>query len=340
LAASDRPQDCHSSHAADIANHIGQLNVHLRQCFLNMVDASAGARHQLLPLPHVGPQDPNVFGGPEGIIGGLGLFFMNPTNSAYCIRIGLVLPVLVHSMACKRSRPPDGSLEYTRKTDLVKHREDTVLKRLLLIFGIAGLMAATASAETVNYNTTGSTLSCNGVIGCVQDTTTEVTVGGLTFSYNNGSGSGVVTPSIINLGNIDTTGTGTSVNVTGLLLTINMNSTPPGAGGTLPNGDISGSLSTNNSGAIILFAPNNTTTAFGTLPGVVISGGGNSFTYQVLNPTLGLQAPTVGNPVGLTSIQGDVVFEATTPTPEPTMFLFLLGTGLAMVGVIRLRATR
>ena len=142
----------------------------------------------------------------------------------------------------------------------------------------------------------------------------------------------------INLGNIDTTGTGSSVNVTGLLLTINVNSTPPGAGGTLPNGAISGSLSTNNSGAIISFSPNNTTTAFGTLPGVVISGGGDSFTYQVLNPTLGLVAPTDGNPIGLTSIQGDVVFETT--TPEPTMFLFLLGTGLAMVGVVRLRATR
>jgi hypothetical protein len=214
------------------------------------------------------------------------------------------------------------------------------LKKSFLIFGLAGLMAATASAETVNYNTTGSTLSCNGIAGCVQDTTTEVTVGGLTFAYNTGSGLGVVTPSIINLGNIDTTGTGSSVDVTGLLLTINVNSTPPGAGGTLPNGAISGSLSTNNSGAIISFSPNNTTTAFGTLPGVVISGGGDSFTYQVLNPTLGLQAPTVGNPIGLTSIQGDVVFVATTPTPEPTMFLFLLGAGLAMVGVVRVRANR
>jgi hypothetical protein len=213
------------------------------------------------------------------------------------------------------------------------------LKRLLLIFGIAGLMAATASADLiVNYNTTGSTLSCNSVGGCVQNTTTSVTLGGLTFTYNTGSGTGVVSPSIINLGNIDTTGTGTSVDVTGLLLTINVNSTPPGAGGTLPNGAISGALSTNNSGATILFSPNNTTTGFGTLPGVVISGGGDSFTYQVLNPSLGLQAPTVGNPVGLTSIQGDVVGVAT--TPEPTMFLFLLGTGLAMVGVVRLRATR
>ena len=56
----------------------------------------------------------------------------------------------------------------------------------------------------------------------------------------------------------------------------------------------------------ILFSPNNTTTGFGTLPGVVIAGGGSQFTYQILNPALGLLAPTVGNPVGQTSIQGAV----------------------------------
>jgi hypothetical protein len=203
---------------------------------------------------------------------------------------------------------------------------------------LAALMAATASADLVNYNTTGSTLSCDGVGGCIQNTTTSVTVGGLEFTYNAGSGAGVLSPSIINLGNIVTTGTGTSVDVTGLLLTINVNSTPPGAAGTLPNGAIGGDLSTDNSGATILFSPNNTTTGFGTLPGVVISGGGESVTYQVLNPTLGLQAPTVGNPIGETSIQGDVV--AVTATPEPTMFLFLLGTGLAMVGAVRFRTAR
>ena len=184
----------------------------------------------------------------------------------------------------------------------------------VLTGALAGLWAVTASAGTVNYNTTGSTLSCNGVAGCVQNTTTSVTIGGLTFTYNTGSGSGVVTPSIINLGNIVSTGTSAGVNVTGLLLTINVNSTPPGASGTLPNGAVSGSISTNNSGATITFSPNNTTTGFGTLPGVVISGGSQAFIYQVLNPTLGLQAPTVGNPIGQTSIQGAVTDSSNTMT--------------------------
>jgi hypothetical protein len=199
---------------------------------------------------------------------------------------------------------------------------------------LALLTAPFVSASTINYNTTGSTLSCNGVGGCVQNTTTSITIGGLTFAYNTGSGTSVLTPSIINFGNLDSTGTGTNVNLTGLLLTINVNSTPPGAGGTLPNGSISGSISTNNSGATILFSPNNTTTGFGTLPGVVISGGGLSLTYQILNPSLGLQAPTVGNPIGQTSIQGAVTDTSPTPTPEPTSLL-LMSSGIILIGFVR-----
>jgi len=196
---------------------------------------------------------------------------------------------------------------------------------------LAFLTAALASASTINYNTTGSTLSCNGVAGCVQNTSTSITDGGLTFTYNAGSGSGVVTPSIINFGNLLSTGTGTNVNLTGVLLTINVNSTPPGSSGTLTNGVFSGLISTNNSGTTILFSPNNTTTGFGTLPGVVISGGGNSFTYQILNPSVGLQAPTVGNPIGQTSIQGAVT---DTSTPEPTSLL-LMSSGLVLMGFVR-----
>jgi hypothetical protein len=194
-------------------------------------------------------------------------------------------------------------------------------RNLFLTLAVAALMSRAASAGIIDYDTNGSTLSCNGLAGCTQDTATSVTILGLTLTYNPGSGSSVATPSIINLGNIATTGTGTAVSVAGLLLTINVDSTPPGTSGTLPNGGISGSISTNSSNATILFSPNNTTTTYGTLPGVVISGGGEDFFYQVLNPTLGLVDPTDGNPLGQTSIQGDVV-ETPIGAPEPAPLLY------------------
>ncbi len=182
------------------------------------------------------------------------------------------------------------------------------MRSLFVVATVAGLLATGASAVTVSYNTTGSTLSCNGIAGCVQNTSTSVTLNGLTLTYNSGSGSNVVTPSIINLGNLVTTGTSTSANLTGLQLTINVNSTPPGAGGALPVSGFSGSVSTNNSGGRITFSTSSsTTTTFGTLPGVIITGAGGTFTYQVLNTGLGLEAPTVGNPIGQTSIQGAVI---------------------------------
>jgi hypothetical protein len=196
------------------------------------------------------------------------------------------------------------------------------MNKLILLTAIAGLMTSVASAGTISYDTDASTLACGSAVSCVQDTSTEVTLGGtLNLTYNAGSGNNVLTPSIINLGNIISTGTGNSLNATGLVLSINVHSTPPGANGALPNGSISGAISTNGSSTLIRFTPSNTTTTFGTLPGVTIGG---VATYQVLQTTLDLQAPTVGNPIGQTTIQGAVTSSA---TPEPGSIL-LLSTGL------------
>ncbi len=207
------------------------------------------------------------------------------------------------------------------------------MKTLLFNLTLAGIFATSASAALVSYDTTGSTLSCNSVAGCLQNNSTQVTIGGLILTYNSGSGSNVLTPSIINFGNIISTGSGTNVSLSGLLLTLNVNSTPPGASGSLPFGSIAGNLSTNSSGSILTFGPNNTTTGFGTLPGVVIWGASASFTYQVLQTTLGLQAPTVGNPIGQTSIQGTV---SDSPVPEPTTIV-LMSAGLGLLGLYRRR---
>ncbi len=200
-----------------------------------------------------------------------------------------------------------------------------IMKTFITLFSLVGLMAGVASAGTISYDTTGSTLSCNGSAGCVQNTPTSITDGGLTLTYNSGSGANVSTPSIINFGNIVSSGTGVS-NLTGLLVTINVNSTLPGSPGALPNGEFTGVLGTNNS-LLISFpsGPNNTTTGFGTLPGVVI---GDQYTYQVLQTTLGIQPPSVGNPAGETSIQGAVTDSS---VPEPSTLLPMLGLGLVFL---------
>ena len=157
----------------------------------------------------------------------------------------------------------------------------------------------------VGYDTNNSTLSCNGLTSCIQNTPTSVSLSGLTLTYNPGAGNNVLPPSLINLGNVTAAGTGSNV-ATGILLTINVNSVPPSSGGSFPNGIITGLLSTNQSGATITFSPNNTTTGFGMLPGVIIGSGTPSYTYQILNPTLVINAPSVGNPPGQTLIAGGV----------------------------------
>ena len=212
-------------------------------------------------------------------------------------------------------------------------KNNNTMKHLSFTLITAGIMAATASATIISYNTTGTALNCNAVVGCTQNTATSVTLGGLTLTYSTASGTNVAAPSFISFGNIASTGTGTNVNLAGLQLVLNINSTPSGGpttSGNIQVGALSGLLSTSNSSASIAWATNNTTTSFGTLPGATIGGQ----IYQVANSPLSLQAPTVGNPVGQTSIQGAVA--DVSATPEPTTMV-MLGTGLAGVGLLRRR---
>jgi hypothetical protein len=184
---------------------------------------------------------------------------------------------------------------------------------LLLLAGIA----ATAHAGTVSYDTTGSTLSCSSYFDpahplCTQNTPTSVTVGGMTFTYYPGSGSNVSTPSIIDLGKIVGTGAGSIAEFDApstILLTIKVNSTPPGASTALPPWNVQGGIYTDSSTASLVnlwTGSTLTTTTFGKLPGAIVSGGTQSFTYQILNTTQALVAPAAGNPMGQTLIQGAV----------------------------------
>lgn len=206
------------------------------------------------------------------------------------------------------------------------------MNKFLLSTGIAALMATAASAGIVTYDTNGSSLSCGSAINCTQNGATQVLLGPaggpyLSLTYNPGSGTNVVAPSFINLGNITTSGTGSSLLATGISLSININATPPGSAAAINSGLITGSLSSNGSSALITFSPNNTVTSFGSLPGITI--GPN--TFQVTQTVLALQAPTVGNPLGQTTIQG-----AVSPTPEPGTML-LLSSGLIGIYMARKR---
>lgn len=200
------------------------------------------------------------------------------------------------------------------------------MKTLLMSVAFAALIAGPVAASTVDYNTSTSTLSCNGVAGCVQNTPDSISLGGLNLIYTPGAGSGVATPSNINLGNLMTSGApGSAVDLSGLLLTLNITSSPPGSTLAIPGGTISGAISTTSSSAFVNFGS-----------GVVTIG---QFLYQVQNTSLGIQAPTVGNPLGQTTIQGEVseAVVQQTGTPEPASWALMIA-GFAGIGFsLRLR---
>jgi hypothetical protein len=50
LPPHDVAQNGQASSAADIANYVGQLDVHFGQGLLHMLDTSRSCRHQIFPL--------------------------------------------------------------------------------------------------------------------------------------------------------------------------------------------------------------------------------------------------------------------------------------------------
>lgn len=210
------------------------------------------------------------------------------------------------------------------------------MKHLLVALTLTISGGVVASAGLVTYNTTGSTLSCGSNVGCVQNSSVQVTVGGITLIYNAALATTVeaVPFSIIQYGNITATGAGNTVSLNGILLTLNIFSTPPSGSGNIPGGSLVGTINTNQSGASLTFGPSNTTSvAFGFRPGVVISGGNQAFLYQVNQTSLSIVPPTPGdgNPFGTTTIGGNV---SDVSTPEPSTVL-MLGLGLGGFGLLR-----
>ena len=191
-------------------------------------------------------------------------------------------------------------------------------KLLLTAIGAAAFAAASPAMAGVTFNTSMSTLSCNSVANCNQVDDQTVSFDGLTLQYIAGSGINIQPTSFINLGELDSTGTGT-FDLTGLLLSITIDQTVPGGTGTLPGGDITGILTGNSSGATITWLSG----------GVTING----YQYTVTNNPLSLVSPSSCIPgtevCGVTTVQGQVA-----AVPEPASWALMLlgfaGVGFAM----------
>lgn len=65
LATQNGPDDRHPRHAADVADDFGQLDVHLLQRLLHVLDVLASITDQHLTLTQVAAQDHNLLGGSE-----------------------------------------------------------------------------------------------------------------------------------------------------------------------------------------------------------------------------------------------------------------------------------
>jgi len=60
--------DVHAADAADIAQYIAELHVHLRQNLLHALNGSARLGHQIAPLPPQGAGNPDLMGGLKTVI--------------------------------------------------------------------------------------------------------------------------------------------------------------------------------------------------------------------------------------------------------------------------------
>lgn len=176
--------------------------------------------------------------------------------------------------------------------------------QVALIAGVAlFMMAVSASASTISYSTTGAFITG----GTAANST-------LVFTGNAGASSGI--PSIINLGDFESTATA-STTYAPFTFDIYINDTTDGATGYI-QGSGSGAVTPTTS---------NITITWGSL--VTQTGSFGFTTFSAFSPTP-LGAPNSGSPAGDTTVQGYLNSSA---VPEPAT-LSLIGGALLGLGIL------
>jgi hypothetical protein len=167
------------------------------------------------------------------------------------------------------------------------------MRGLLAAAGAVAMTAATADAQTVTYNTTGSFNGGSSVFTCG--------TGLLTFTGLVGQ---IASDGSISFGTIDATGS-CPTELAGNSFTLTVIQTAPPAGSDMFNGALTGTFITTGSDTFLNFS--NTTITLGQ-------------SVYTVDPTVRVVAPSTN--AGRTTIQGTL-----TTTPEPAS-MTLLATGL------------
>jgi hypothetical protein len=214
----------------------------------------------------------------------------------------------------------------------------TVSTQKLLIAALLGmcLLVASASASSINYNTTGSTpylseFTSTGTLVLNDTSGTGGATASLTFTPNSTVGAGVGN---INLGKFTLVCTGCSTNggadyatFGSFTFDLYVDDTSDGAIGEFIGTASSGTVYSNSSGITISWSP----TTIGPGATGALSGNFGTTTFTVFTPTPIVDPSSSG---GVTTVQGAL---GSTAVPEPTTMALFGGGLIGLAAILRKR---